>query len=386
MSAKKNSNKVYSTQGNVWKAGLLTLPMMLILLIFMTGGNLSFSNVQRLLAFGINYLLFIVSFFLMLYTGKTDKFRAIIFILFAIFLSFSFINNLIELRGSMTISNAEFLQCKIPFCHLVTPMLIVPAAITKSVIFPGSILQGFASISSMIVILLGGALALGRGFCSWGCFYGGWDDGFSRLIKKPKIRRITPHLRWFPFAVLMMVMLFSALTLSPVYCDWVCPFKAVTEFEAITSVKTIFKTVIFISLFLGLVVLLPVLTKKRSQCAYFCPLGALLTFFNKINIFRISINKNKCIDCKLCARVCPFNAIDEKTLTLRKPNVCTKCGKCIDACPQNAIHYNVKGSSPNRGHTASRNLFLFASFLFLAVFASGSIQNGLLQLMKWVSY
>jgi len=383
MSSKKHTNKVYSTHRNIWKTSLMTLPMMFILIIFMTGGNLSFSNNHSLLAFVITYVFFASSFFLMLYTGKTDKFRAIIFILFAVFLSFTFINNLIDMRGSMALSNADFLQCKVPLCHLVIPMLIVPAAITKSIIFPGSILQGFASIASMIVLWLGGSLALGRGFCSWGCFYGGWDEAFSRISKKPRIKKITSKLRWFPFAVLLMVVIASALTLSPVYCGWLCPFKAVTEFEPVTSVETLVKTILFVALFAGLVVVLPILTKKRIQCTYFCPMGALMSFFNRINIFGIKINQKKCTQCKVCVRVCPFNAIDPETLKLQNPNMCAKCGKCIDACPQQAIHYKVKGSSPEKHLTASRNLFLFSSFLFLAVFSSGAMQNGIIQLLKW---
>jgi MinD superfamily P-loop ATPase len=52
---------------------------------------------------------------------------------------------------------------------------------------------------------------------------------------------------------------------------------------------------------------------------------------------------------------------------------CTKCGKCIDACPKQAIHYGIAGVPANRMVKFSRNIFLFVSFLFIAIFASGSI-------------
>lgn len=122
-----------------------------------------------------------VLYFLMHYTGRTDKFRAVIFIIFALALSFTLISNMLQTRNAMSFSQADIIECKIPFCHLVIPMMIIPAAFTNSIIFPGSILGGFADISSMVVLWIVATIVLGRGFCSWGCFYGGWDDGFSRL-------------------------------------------------------------------------------------------------------------------------------------------------------------------------------------------------------------
>ena len=55
-----------------------------------------------------------------------------------------------------------------------------------------------------------------------------------------------------PFAALIIVSLTAALTLVPTYCDWICPFKAVTEFEQVTSVESAAKAGVFISLFAGL--------------------------------------------------------------------------------------------------------------------------------------
>ncbi len=145
----------------------------------------------------------------------------------------------------MSFSEADIVECRIPFCHLVIPMMILPAAFTKSIIFPGSIIDGFASIASMVVLWLVATIVLGRGFCSWGCFYGGWDDGFSSLRKKPVVRKISEIWKWMPFAVLLMVSLTAALTLVPTYCDWICPFKAVTEFEQVTSVESAAKAGVF---------------------------------------------------------------------------------------------------------------------------------------------
>ncbi len=287
------------------------------------------------------------------------------------------------MRGSMSFSNNDLLSCEIPFCHIVTTMIIIPAAITKTIIFPGSIIEGFASIASMLVIVTGISIALGRGFCSWGCFYGGWDEGFSAVLRKPVIKKVNPVFKWIPFAVLLIVAFTAAATLSPVYCNWLCPFKTVTEFEKVTSVEIFFKMLVFLSLFAGLVVVLPLMTKKRIQCSTFCPMGALLSFTNKINIFGLRIDKDKCSDCGLCAKTCPTLSINDQDIEQGKPSfTCTKCGKCIDTCSKRAIHYHIKGTPVNKNHSLNRILFLFPSFTLLVIFTGGTMQVGIVLIIK----
>ena len=364
---------------------LYTLPMLFISFALITGGKPDFSDPTAAIATLIVFLLVNSLYFLMHLTGKTDRFRAVLLIIFAVSLSFTLIRNMIEIRNSMSFSQADILECKIPFCHLVIPMMILPAAFTRSIIFPGSILSGFANISSMIVLWLTATIVLGRGFCSWGCFYGGWDDGFSRIRKKPVIRKINEVWRWMPFAVLIMVTLSAALTLMPTYCSWICPFKAVTEFEQVTSVESATKAGIFLSLFGGLVVVLPIMTKKRTQCSFLCPLGALNSLSNKITPFTIKVDKNTCTDCYKCVDACPLFALSREDIKQGKISMfCSKCGKCVDACSKKAIHFGIRGIPAGTMKNFSRNLFLFVSFLFMAVFSSGSIITTIQHLLKLI--
>ena len=380
-----NTLMINSMKKSFGRSLLYTLPMFLITFVFITGGRPDFSDPARSLAIMITFLGMNVLHFLMHYTGKTDRFRAILFIVFAFSLSFTLIRNMVEIRNSMSFSQADILECKIPFCHLVIPMMIIPAAFTKSIIFPGTILGGFANISSMLVLWLIATLVLGRGFCSWGCFYGGWDDGFSRLRKKPVIRKLSDSWKWMPFAVLFMVALTAALTLIPTYCSWICPFKAVTEFEKVTNVESAAKAGVFISLFGGLVVLLPLLTRKRTQCSFLCPLGAVNTLSNKVTPFTIKIDKTACSDCMKCVEVCPLYALTPDGIKNGNVSIfCSKCGKCVDTCSKKAINYSIKGIPAGTMKNFSRNMFLFVSFLFIAVFSAGSIIFGLTSLLKLI--
>lgn len=364
---------------------LNTLPMFILTFMFMTGGRPDFSNPAQTLALLVTFLGMNTLFFLMHYTGKTDRFRAVIFIIFALALSFTLIKNMVDMRSSMSFSQADMVECRIPFCHLVIPMMILPAALTKSIIFPGSIIGNFADISSMVILWFAATIVLGRGFCSWGCFYGGWDDAFSRFRKKPLIRKISDSWKWMPFAVLIIVALTAALTLIPTYCDWICPFKAVTEFEKVTNVESAAKAGVFISLFAGLVVVLPVMTRKRTQCSFLCPLGAINSVSNRITPFTVKIDKAACSNCNKCVDLCPMFALTREGIKEGSVSVfCSKCGKCVDACPKNAIHYGIRGVPVESMKKFSRSLFLLVSFLFIAVFSSGSIVFTLKSLLDFI--
>ncbi len=253
-------------------------------------------------------------------------------------------------------------------------MMILPAALTKSIMFPGTIIGGFSGIASMVVLWLAATVVLGRGFCSWGCFYGGWDDGFSRLRKKPVLKKISDSLKWMPFAVLILVALTAALTLIPTYCNWLCPFKAVTEFERVTNVESAVKAGVFISLFGGLVVALPVATRRRTQCSFLCPMGAINSLSDKLTPFTIKIDRNACTECFKCVDACPLFALTREGIKEGRVSMfCSKCGKCTDTCTKKAIHFGIRGVPAGSMKNFSRNLFLFVSFLFMSVFSSGPI-------------
>jgi polyferredoxin len=206
---------------------------------------------------------------------------------------------------------------------------------------------------------------------------------FSKTLKKPLIPKIDHRWTWLPYAVLATIVLTSTATLSTTYCEWLCPFKAVTEYVAIDSLKVLIQTIIFIVLFLTLVIVLPILTKKRTQCSFFCPFGAFQSFFNKINIFEVRLDREKCVICRKCIKSCPTFSLDETFLSSGKTLItCTKCGRCVDECAANAISYHIKGTGIGIHPVLARNLFLYAAFILGSTFCAGMIQGAIYRLIK----
>ena len=191
-----------------------------------------------------------------------------------------------------------------------------------------------------------GFLALGRGWCSWGCFFGGIDEGFSKVLKKPLInsRKINPKILLIPFVVLIVIVGWSFMAMEPKYCEWFCPLKLVTEYVEINSLLTYLQAIVFITLGMGLLFILPTLMKKRTQCGLFCPLGALQSVISPINLYRVETDASKCTGCGRCQTICPTFSIKKTGGNIHRASItCTRCGKCMDECPEKAIHYTLKG-------------------------------------------
>ena len=72
----------------------------------------------------------------------------------------------------------------------------------------------------------------------------------------------------------------------------------------------------------------------RPFCKWLCPLGAFYALFNRVSLFQMKVDKNKCVSCGKCARACKMDVDVTKT-----PNhtECIRCGMCIRACPTNAV-------------------------------------------------
>jgi len=381
MSTNETGNVQNPQKKSIPKAILLTIPMLLIMAFFTFGRGIPEDNLVAISSY-TTLLFCTIVFFLMQYTGRTYKYRKLLYVVIALALPIPFISHYIEARGSMTLSVEEIFKANVPFCHLVIPMAIIPAALTKTLIFPGRLVEGFASVPAMIVLWLGATITLGRGWCSWVCFYGGWDEGFAHLNNKPKFE-INKKWTYMPYAVLIGVVIISAATLSPTYCAWLCPFKTVTEFQAVTSVRVLFMTILFMSLFAGLVVVLPTLTGKRTQCTVLCPFAAFQSIFNKTNIFDIRIDTEKCKNCKICMKNCPTLSLDEQSIENGKALItCTKCGRCVDVCKQGAVSYHIKGTRIGVRSEIARNLYMYSAFIFMTTIGGYFISGALYRFLR----
>jgi polyferredoxin len=283
--------------------------------------------------------------------GRPDPARRIFFSVSALAFIPAFVAQLVEARGRMALTGAEIAASQLPFCHIALTTSLLPAAFFRTLDFPSQLIGTRASFYPMLTYWLLSLVTVGRGWCSWVCFYGGIEDGLSALPRRARLDlgNRGPGFRRINAAVLAFVALAGLGTLVPVYCDWLCPFKLVTEYAEPATLRSYLALIIFIGLFLGLVVVLPLLSKRRTQCSILCPFGALQSLLDRLSPFRVAVDASACVSCGACDKACPMIALNAETRAAGgAASSCVKCGSCFSACPKGAIGYATRWTKVGR--------------------------------------
>ena len=185
------------------------------------------------------------------------------------------------------------------------------------------------------------SLFLGRLFCGWVCPMGAAQHFVYRkeLLKKgQKIdlnwrnHRLLRYLKYLKYLILIILIVAVLITQDAVFED-IDPFKALFNLNFTLLTPTLILIVLMIiALFIGF-----------PFCKYLCPLGALLSLFARISLFKVKIGE-KCTNCKACHTMyCDYGAIVPGEPS---PHVdrfeCVSCGECISRCPHGAIDFTRK--------------------------------------------
>ena len=370
---------------SILRSLLLTLPI-LVWSLLMCFHSVATTDRNSLIAATITALFMTTLFFMMMRTGSTYRWRRWFFVSLGLLFPVGFIYNIVLARGTMGIPVEEMIAGRTPFCFLPIPMMILPAALTKTLIFPGTIGGTQHGIAAMVGLWLALTLVLGKGWCGYACFFGGIEEGVAAIPARPRIRKIDPRWRYGPWAVLLAMVLLSLALFEPAYCNWLCPFKAVSEYVAARNAIGLVQNGIFIVLFAGLVIALPFLTKKRTQCSFFCPFGAFQSIFNKISVFEVKIDKERCKPCQVCQNVCPNLSLSKESVARGEALMsCMKCGACVDACPRQAVIWHIKGTKIAGKPESARLMFLYSALALAIMFGGSIIAQGLVTILHFVA-
>ena len=207
----------------------------------------------------------------------------------------------------------------------------------------GSSKFSFSYYITGILILLG--VLLGRFICGFLCPFGWFQELLHKIpTKKLSTKKLRP-LRYIKCAVLLvMVILLPAFLVNdvgmgdPFFCKYLCP-QGVLEGAIPLSLANAGIRGALGSLFtwkfgiLLAVIVLSVLL-YRPFCKWICPLGAFYALLNRVSLFQMKVDKNKCVSCGKCARACKMDVDVTKT-----PNhaECIRCGMCVRTCPTGAV-------------------------------------------------
>lgn len=191
-----------------------------------------------------------------------------------------------------------------------------------------------------------GAL-IGRFVCGYLCPFGLIQDLLNKIPFPKKIKtfrgdKILRKLKYVIFAVFVILMPMFVVDLlgqgAPYFCKLICPAgtleggiplvimnKALRE--TIGWLYTWKVVILAVTVFISIII-------YRPFCKYICPLGAVYSVFNPISVFRYRVDKEKCVGCGACEKVCDMGCNPVENANSLE---CIRCGKCKNLCPTGAI-------------------------------------------------
>ncbi len=211
----------------------------------------------------------------------------------------------------------------------------------------GTFSKNHSAVFYVCGILLPYAIMFGRMICGWICPFGLIQD-LVHKIPSPKLKKspVTRLLSLLKYAILVLFVLVVPITYGlrnvplPAFCKYICPAGTFEGGLSLISNKLVqntylrmlgplftWKFLLMVSILVGCVFIF------RLFCRFICPLGALYGLFNKISVFGVKVDENKCTDCGLCVQHCK---VDIRHVGDRE---CISCGECVDVCPTKAISW-----------------------------------------------
>ena len=206
----------------------------------------------------------------------------------------------------------------------------------------GSMNYDFSFYVAGMLMAIG--VLLGRFVCGWLCPFGLIQEVIHR-IPSPK-RKLWKGLLAVKYIILVVFVCILPITAvnymgmgKPAFCQYICPSGTLlggipllgTHPELRQTIGALFgmKLLILIFTVIGCVFI------YRFFCKAICPLGAVYGVLNKISVYHLEVNAEKCVNCKACMKVCKM-----EVNPVRTPNSaeCIRCGACVSSCPTKAIH------------------------------------------------
>lgn len=77
---------------------------------------------------------------------------------------------------------------------------------------------------------------------------------------------------------------------------------------------------------------------NRAFCKYVCPITVFLKPMSYFTLFRIKCDKEKCISCGKCKKVCPMDVdVTDNSRKRKNGTECISCNECVRNCPVGAL-------------------------------------------------
>ena len=166
-----------------------------------------------------------------------------------------------------------------------------------------------------------GPLVFGRGWCGYACWTAMVLDFLPYKVPKEPRRKIG-FIRYITFGI---ALIFVAVL-------FLC---RVGNLERIMFWAFLVGNIVYYAV--G-IILAFAFKDNRAFCKYICPITVFLKPMSYFALFRVKCDKEKCISCGKCKRVCPMDVdVTDNSRKRENGTECILCMECVKACPKKAL-------------------------------------------------
>jgi len=188
--------------------------------------------------------------------------------------------------------------------------------------------------------------------CSWACQFGVLQDLIFRMNRKKKDKqpgfmqpKVSFTLTNAVRKIVFLIMCVAAIAWGLDIFEQTDPFKIFKPATLGIAGGAFILAILITSLFV-----------YRPWCHLFCPFGLLGWLVEKISLYKIRVDYDKCVACGACEEACPSTVMSSILRRDREIADCFACSTCIDACPVDAISFDAKKrTKPPAGKFPSRS-------------------------------
>ena len=176
----------------------------------------------------------------------------------------------------------------------------------------------------------------GRMMCGWLCPFGWLQDLVGRL--RTKKWKIPSWLAYTRYPVLVGLVFVIPFITGEAWFSKLCPMGAleggIPQPLIHPELRSMIGTLWYTKMAILAVTLVAMLFWKRPFCAVICPLGAIFSLFHRYSAVRIDYERERCVDCEICVRLCPQGLDPRREVN---SHTCIGCLEC-EKCPYEAIN------------------------------------------------
>lgn len=197
----------------------------------------------------------------------------------------------------------------------------------------------------------------GRFVCGWLCPFGLFQDLLHKIPFPKKIATFKGDklLRKLKYVILLLFVIILPMCIvditglgDPWFCKYICPAGTLEGGIPLVLLNEGMREIIgalyaWKFFILASLIVLSVII-YRPFCKYICPLGAVYSVFNKVSVFKLRFNEEKCVSCSKCQKACKMNVNPCKNPDSAE---CIRCGLCVEVCPTDALTANFKRKGKN---------------------------------------